>query len=351
MLIHRKCGIYLSVLIFSSVANSEIQKTIFDAAGLSQNEQKDLKDITEYQQRRFRQYENNTLLLDYVNGSKVDKHIDAKLSIAYLLTAPDRVEYDGKEQSDWNLAFSASVEFDFFMATRHSGPVVGRRYNPGLQYYYSMNKTEGWQEYRFSIEHESNGQATESRATLNRITNDFLAEYADTPDFDLNKASELAEETISMGNNFVSVGGVFRFNNQKLNTQMCDTQLSCFDIHIKLRDNTLITDENSGNFRSLEAEDQNLSEYQGISLSYLNRFDFAEKQDITIELNYVTGQINGGKPGKHNTFKANIYYNWKLNNDKLIVPLVASCQTGYMHDLYNFAQKKTECTFGFHFIY
>jgi hypothetical protein len=125
---------------------------------------------------------------------------------------------------------------------------------------------------------------------------------------------------------------------------------SCFDIHIKLRDNSVITDENSGNFRSIAAKNQNLSRYQGVSLSYFNRFSFASKQDVAVELTYITGQINGGSPGKHNTFKANIYYNWAANS-KLTVPLVASCQTGYMHDLYNFAQKKSECTFGFHFIY
>jgi hypothetical protein len=154
-----------------------------------------------------------------------------------------------------------------------------------------------------------------------------------------------------MGNNFVSIGGVYRINKQKFENDVCDTELSCFDIHIKLRDNSFITDENSGNFRSLQASTQNLSDYQGISLSYFNRARIYGKQDVALELTNITGQLNGGSPGKHNTFKANLYYNWKLNKDKVTVPLVISCQTGYMHDLYNFAQKKSECTFGFHFLY
>ncbi|WP_416305968.1 phospholipase A [Neptunicella sp. SCSIO 80796] len=351
MLRHSSLFIIAPLFLYTMLCQGAVQKSIFDSTPLAQDQLDSVFTVEDFQQRRFRQFEDNYLILDYLNGSKVDQHIDAKLSVAYLLTPPKIEEYKKNQGADWNLAFSATVEFDFYMGTRHSGPVIGRRYNPGIQYYYSMNRVEGWREYRLSVEHESNGQSTESLETLNRIAADIFNEYSDSSHFDMSKARELASETISMGNNFVSLGGVYRFNRKELPDNQCDQDFSCFDIHFKLRDNTLITDENSGNFRSIEATNQHLSHYQGTTISYFNRFRFGltGKDYWALELSYTTGQINGGRPGSNSTFLANIYYDLSVGD--VVIPLMLKCRTGYLHDLYNFAEKSSECTTGFHFIY
>lgn len=310
-------------LIFESASNNTLEQSV--------------------SQPRLRQHETNQFLLDYTGGGSFDGHIDVQLSVAYLLTDPDWSEYFEKNDADWNLALAGTIEFDFYVGTRDSSPVVGRRYNPSLQYYYSRNESKGWQEWRLSIEHESNGQATEDIDTLNQLARSFRLQYQDRHNFTDQKAFELAEETISLSNNFFSVGGVYRFSPTNINDR-CNSTLSCFDIHLKLRQQ-IFGDGQNGEFRSPVNQEDRLKDYQGTRIGLINRWN--EKNSIGLILR--TGQLAGGDPFKNNTLEINYHHTWHIG--QLEVPLSLSYRNGYLEELYNYSNRSSSLQFGFNFLY
>ncbi|MFN8010307.1 MAG: hypothetical protein U0P81_02775 [Holophagaceae bacterium] len=94
----------------------------------------------------------------------------------------------------WNFFFTYTGEFDFYMGTRPSGPVVNRISNPGLHLRYTPK--DGPLDYwEAGVEHRSDGQVTEVTSPRDQELARVAYLRKDRPFFD----------QISRGSNFVSV--------------------------------------------------------------------------------------------------------------------------------------------------
>jgi hypothetical protein len=87
-------------------------------------------------------------------------------SFRYLLNiAPD----EGEQPGPYDIFFKMTGEFDFYAATRDSGPVINRISNPGVHLrknYVLSKEDDSWQLkwWEVTAEHRSNGQVTEVRS-------------------------------------------------------------------------------------------------------------------------------------------------------------------------------------------
>ncbi len=114
---------------------------------------------------------------NYVIWQQTDKDDDAlevRFSFRYLFTRPhcmsghDFIEYSLAEtiqcikqyNERWEAYFSYTGEFDFYMGTRDSGPVINRVSNPGFHYRQQISDSI-FRYYDLGLEHRSNGQVTE----------------------------------------------------------------------------------------------------------------------------------------------------------------------------------------------
>lgn len=99
-----------------------------------------------------------------------EQALEVNYSFKYLLTRPDCSIESGDEKqaclSDWptrrDWYFSYTGKFDFYMATRPSGPVINRISNPAL--HWRIHQPAWLRSLDFmdvALEHRSNGQVTE----------------------------------------------------------------------------------------------------------------------------------------------------------------------------------------------
>ena len=329
-----KMIVFSLFIVHCTLLSAQVETLIFDKSTLQ--EQRDIP--------RFRQHEVNQLRWDFSEGGRLYQHLDAQLSVSYLLTEPNAENFNKEDtKADWNIALAGTIEFDFFVGTRMSSPVVGRRYNPSLQFYYSLNQERALQQWRFSIEHESNGQSTDNIETLNELTRSFEQQYIDSSEVTAQDAFNLATETISLSNNFVSVGGVYRFSSDE-NASVCDQKIFCVDLHIKLR-HQVFGDEQNGEFRSFENRLDRLRDYQGTRLSLASRWSDKSSIDVSVR----SGQLAGGRPFNNNTLDINYFYVWHVSN--LDIPISISYRTGYLEELYNYSTRSSSWRVGLNFLY
>lgn len=108
-----------------------------------------------------------------------EEHLEFSLSVKYPLIG---------EGGDSSLYFAYTGDYDFYLSTRESAPVISRRQNPGFFYRYKWVADDDMSSSAISIGwfHESNGQTIETRE-----------EYESTPN---------ASDYVSRGWDYLSLG-------------------------------------------------------------------------------------------------------------------------------------------------
>lgn len=133
---------------------------------------KDNKNACEIRSR-LAPYEPNYVIWQDTDND--DQALEVHFSFRYMFTRPHCMkghdflyEYSSEETKEciqdysdrWEFFFAYTGEFDFYMGTRDSGPVINRISNPGFHYRkYISGSTFKW--LNLSAEHRSNGQVTE----------------------------------------------------------------------------------------------------------------------------------------------------------------------------------------------
>jgi len=143
---------------------------------------------------RFQSYEDNYALFGHWMRNpgwtgNDERAMRAQYSFRYVLVG----------RSAWDLALSYTGEFDFYMNTRPSGPVINRLSNPALRARYVPRRArteQGVGSVELSYEHESDGQTTE-------VAGGREAELAQDA---YNRGDRAYFDEISRGSDFVSVG-------------------------------------------------------------------------------------------------------------------------------------------------
>jgi hypothetical protein len=297
---------------------------------------------------RFQQHEANHILYTN-NGDAYDAHLDAQVSLRYVLSEVDTT-YEGLLGGDDNVSISYTGGFDFYVGSLESGPVHNTLFNPAINVTSTNNAKDGFIEYRFSLEHESNGQdvftenTRDTKAEALRMNNQGMT---------VEQSKAIANRLISRSSNFVSIGTLYTFNGDDYNSSRCRQELwSCIDMHVKLRVYSFDIEEvNQWELPGQPLPDQR--DYQGTSLTFEKSWGLTSDKaspKYGVAFTYVTGEIFQN-PFKKSTFKIEAYSNWEtsLFKRQYIIPLIIKAQTGYMDELYNFYEKKTRYFAGLQF--
>lgn len=299
---------------------------------------------------RLRAHEWTNALFDYGRGNDLDGHLDVQYSLKYLFTNPEKL-LECKDSvvtddcTDFEVSFTFTGEFDFFAGTRESGPVIGRRYNPGVMFQRVYAKPSGLFAYSLSVEHESNGQSTNSIESLRALETEFRELYQDEhPDIPDSYYLEMATDTISRSTEaFWGVGAAYRYNHNAVGLDECDNDWSCVEFYFKFRESFLDVEDEV--FWDPEMLDASLLEHQGTQISAYSEFDDGNQ---FVSLVYRTGEVFGGSPGSKNTFNLSYFYNLPIgSNFKL--PLIATYHYGYLEELHRYSYKTSFFSLGLFF--
>lgn len=295
---------------------------------------------------RIRPYEGNTVYFDYGRGNDLDGNIDVQYSFRFLMSDPKNLEED---EISFESAVTFSGEFDFYAATRDSGPVIGRRYNPGVRFQYVHAQKRGLIALNFSVEHESNGQVIDTLDTIEASKIAFQERYAQNhPNIADSYYYEMASDSVSRSTEvFGAVGGTYRFNLSNVAWNECESDFECFELSVKFRKGAGFEDEVFWDPRMRNAK---LKEHQGSLIALRSGwgteglFDFlAEKQSLSVV--YRTGEVFGGSPGKRNTW--DIHYTIEAKIFSYSLPILFSYHHGYLEELSLYSYKNSYWRIGF----
>lgn len=304
------------------------------------NTQQDAQEFGVFERLRF--YEGTSAYFDYFRGNDLDRHLDVQYSLKYLFTRPKELSLG---ESDYEVSFTFSGEFDFYALTRDSGPVIGRRYNPGFMYQRIYAKQRGLMSYSLGIEHESNGQSTNTFESLNSIARDFQLTYQDRyPSIPQTYYLEMATDSISRSTEaFVALGSTYRINPTDADWRSCEKKLRCVDIYFKFRESFLDVEDEV--FWDPSMADASLLEHQGTQISIYSEFNNSHN---FVSLTYRTGELFGGNPGKKNTFDVSFFYNMPIGK-KFRLPVIASYHYGYLEELSRYSYQSSFFSLGLYF--
>lgn len=180
-----------------------------------------LEDYLKAEQWRFQPFEPNYGIWQRTEDD--DQALEAHYSFKYLFTAPDCTDKHRSKKETmkqciegywnrWDAFIAYTGEFDFYMKTRDSSPVVNRINNPTIHARRYMGEKNGGRfstlgYLDFAFQHLSNGQTFDAEAMGNGVfvtQTEFLID-PNSPFFD----------SVSRSVNFISVEARFRLGNDR----------------------------------------------------------------------------------------------------------------------------------------
>ena len=300
----------------------------------------------------FAQWGDNEIYADYNRSLNTTEHFDASLGFRYLLlnaTIP--------KENDWDYTVAIAYEgtFDFFAGTRESGPVVSTKNNPSIFAAFIRNpKYHKFTGAYLSLEHESNGQVSNSNEDLRDVERSFRRDYREHANITDQEFREMALQTISRSNNFVALG--LNIRSHRWDDAACLEAFSCFNFFGEFR-YQLNTGLEDSIFWQNNNENIRLKQYQGTRLQVDTTFSaFDVKQSFRFDVS--TGQIIDGNAFKNVTYDFRYYIDAPAGKlfaklglksaKNFTIPFVFLYHNGYVEELYNYSEKNSFWVLGLH---
>ena len=301
---------------------------------------------------KFAQWGDNEVLARYTDTDGTRRHADVSMGFRYLMTNTPVPQGD---EAEYAVAIAYQGEFDFFALTRNSSPVVTTRHNPSLFFSRMWDPVKtGFSSWFVSLEHESNGQVTDTLERLQSELSAFALDYEGDEEVSESDVFEMAQQTISRSNNFVAFGANYQLGIG--GHENCASRFNCISIFAKVRHQLDKEPEDQIWWR--EGETAELKDYVGSEVD-INAPFLIGNVDTALRITYRTGQLMGGNPFKRNTFDLRYYVDVPvgrgiaslLNKPDLeffAIPLVVRYHNGYLDELYNYSQRVSYLALGLH---
>ena len=176
---------------------------------------------------RFKSYEPNYGIWRFIDGDEDD---DA-------LTAHYSFRYDFRGGPGVNLYLAYTGEFDFYMGTRESAPVINRLNNPAIHLRSSKDRKFDWKNLQLEwwdlgIEHLSNGQVVDPGALVENPTPDDGNQTVAQMEYERGNLEYF--DTLSRGADFGSVEALVKIDNYE-NVRNGGTIRGRLNLRVKLK--------------------------------------------------------------------------------------------------------------------
>ncbi len=266
---------------------------------------------------RLSPYEPNYVIWQDTDGD--EQSLEVHYSFRYMFTRPHCMKghdflYDYSPEDTkkciedyperWEVFFAYTGEFDFYMGTRDSGPVINRVSNPGFHYRkYISNSSFEW--LNLSAEHRSNGQVTEIDERDGAVLKTQLA---------YNNNNYEYFDGLSRGSNYIQL---------ETKIKVSDTA----DIYINLKH--YASQNTDVNWGPEAANDPSISDYDRIRFIWTDRWMVRGKRmETSIEW------LMGDEGLDTDSFDFAIAYPFKYK--KLAIPFYVRYHSGPMNTLSNY---------------
>ena len=197
--------------------------------------------------QRFRSYQPNYIIYQATDDD--ENSFEGHYSFRYIITDLDCAAMRNKEAGFvaekaaqcWpEIYLTYTGEFDFYVGTRESGPVVNRVSNPALHWrkYFDgkeairIERALGSPEWiNISFEHRSDGQVSPANELVDPggLNEHFRAED------ELNAGNHAYFDSISRGANYVAVETKHNFKLPRTKDRDCDDLFQCFVLYTSIK--------------------------------------------------------------------------------------------------------------------
>lgn len=257
---------------------------------------------------RFVPYETNFMLgaqwSTPESGKRDDRAVEVGFSFKYILYNCTLNENDDrvcdKYDDLFELSLSYTGEFDFYLGTRSSGPVINRISNPALNLRWKvrsiLNKLVTLNELGISLEHRSNGQVVDvdkvdedpASATFGQFLTQIALDNQDSEYFD----------SLSRGANYINLSTRFSFgkdssmNRYNSKESNCDKIILCANFLVSTK--IYFSDDSSNiTWGKLAGSNTSFEDYDIARIKVSDTFKISKFPVTTFEVDYTFGKELG----------------------------------------------------------
>jgi len=331
----------------------------YAGSALGQSVDPELEKYLDMKQPRFKAYEPNYGIWQWTEDD--EEALEAHYSFRYLFTGPDCTDENRSRKQDkkecmenywnrWEWYLSYTGEFDFYMTTRDSSPVVNRISNPAVhsRWYFGLEDSEFIASLKYvdvAFQHLSNGQTFEADTMENGLLV-TQTEYMNDPNgpfFD----------TISRSVNFVSVEASFRlgktFREVDPITGRCKGKTGCFDLWVRLIP-WYLDDDNPVTWGP-DAGRNSIADYDRLRFILSNYREFKKQRNISGLTGWrwdVVWRI-GDDLLKTDSLEISAYLPYQFGRLQWSLPFYIQFHHGPMNNLSEFTRKENSIGVGLRF--
>ena len=344
------------ILIFAAISLI----TLADSGNAQSTVDPKLEDYLKAEQWRFQPFEPNYGLWQWTEDD--DQALEAHYSFKYLFTAPDCTDKHRSKKKTikqcidgywnrWDVFIAYTGEFDFYMQTRDSSPIVNRINNPTIHARRYMGEMDGG---RFStlryldlaFQHLSNGQTFDAETMENGA---FVAQTAFLTD-----PNSAFFDSVSRSANFISVEARFRLGNHRNKknpiTGRCLGTKGCYDLWLRLIP-WYVTDDNIVTWGPGAGRRDRIADYDRLRIIFAYNREFPKERDKSglRALEYSLAWRIGDDLFKTDSFDFSIFLPWQIGSRRWSLPFYAQYHYGPMNNLSNYTRKQSSFGIGLRF--
>lgn len=306
------------------------------------------------ERERFRSYQPNYAIWQQTDGD--EDSLEAHYSFRYLFSEPDcmtpyranrrtareTLKCIKKHNRRKEFFFTFTGEFDFYVSSRDSGPVINRISNPALHFrkYLGKSTNLGAMSLRWldlGLEHRSNGQVVEADVTIDDPGSADFGRFRTQVEFESNNHEYF--DALSRSANYLSIEGKFQVGKYyDQDESLCDTTAKCMQLYVSVKPfySNVEADVTWG---SLANTDVTFSDYDRLRIIAANKF----ADDVELSLEWTIGDEG------FDTDSININLGYPISVWGMKLPLYIRYHHGPMNTLSDYTREQNAWGIGLRF--
>lgn len=300
-------------------------------------------DLCDEKKSRLSAYQPNYAIFQSTDND--EGSIEAHYSFKYKITKPHcmPLKFFGESSDDsktigclenyknrWEVFLSFTGEFDFYMGSRHSGPVINRISNPALHYRKHF-KDLSWNNLsiewlNIGLEHKSNGQVVESNELVTDRTSSDFGKYKTQVEFEAGNHEYF--DSISRSTNYFSLEAKGKLP---------------YDIRGYAIAKLYINDESDVSWGEFANKDVKISDYDRVNI--IVSHTFRPKMESIPEIEVGFEWMVGDDLLETDSYNINLFFPWIPKNN-IKIPFYIRAHVGPMNTLSNYTEEQNAIGFG-----
>ncbi len=250
--------------------------------------------------RRFIPLEPSFLLLPQHSqtyaGEEDQRALEARFSFQYIIFNCEFTFFPSRKckttQDTVVTSLSYTGEFDFYMGTRESGPVINRISNPALNLTYET-KEEKWKtdfisvnHFGVSLEHRSNGQVIDVNKRLTDPTSPDNGKFLTQIAYESGDIEYFDE--LSRGADYLNFKSKFQIGKGSTEERDCDSTIWCVDMQLHFKH--YFRSDSNITWGELAGSSLRIWDYDRLRLILTNEFEFPmTEHPVQVDVDYTMG--------------------------------------------------------------